>query len=107
MDGVEMPPMDMDGEMFDVQKFLHAVQNGLGLPQHDLLDEEMLEQQEMMDEELKEYGMDQEFEKQEDGDVDIDLNLVKSIMDGFEASNGQSGAMNNLLGLLNKSGETK
>lgn len=97
MDGAEIPG-SME-EVFDVSKFMNALQRGLDLPEEDVDDAQVLQQQNMMDEELRELR-DEDYEMDDEGQMDIDLTLVKSIMDSFEASNGSAGAMQNLLAQL-------
>ncbi len=92
MEGVDIQEDNDDKEeLFDVQKFLHAMQRGLGLPEAEIEDEEAASVQEMMDEELSGYGRDQDYGE------DLDLNLVEAIIKSHDASMGAAGPMSNLL----------
>lgn len=92
MDGAETGIFPTDeSDLFDVKKFMQA----LGMPEEEFQDEEMLDQQDLMDEELRSiHG------RSKDYGVDEDDNLVESILKGYEASGGAAGPMTNLLSQL-------
>jgi hypothetical protein len=95
MDGAEASEFGRDesAELFDVKKFMFA----LGMKEEDdWQDEEMMNEQDDMDEELREYGREGDY-----GD-DEDHNLVHSIIKGYEASGGAAGPMSNLLSQLKR-----
>jgi hypothetical protein len=91
MDGAEAGVGFRDDiDLFDVKKFMRA----LGMREEDFQDEHMLDQQDLMDEELRGYGRNKDY-----GD-DEDDNLVESILKGHEAAGGGPGPMSNLLSQL-------
>ncbi len=93
MDGAEADFESMNGgdrDLFDVKKFMLA----LGMREEEFQDEDMIDQQDLMDEELRNYGRDSDYGNDED------TNLVESIIKGYEAAGGDAGPMSNLLSQL-------
>lgn len=91
MDGAEAADLREGGDLFDVKKFMAA----LGMREEDFEDEEMLDQQDVMDEELRQA-------RAGDYDEDEDRNLMQSIVKGYDASGGSAGPMSNLISQLKK-----
>ena len=109
-DGAEVPSggaLDDEGEVFDGNAFWKALQRGLDLPEESVEDARVRQHQDEMDLELEQvrggdYGGDSDDES-----PDLDLNLVQSILSGFEAADGQPGPMHNLLSQLNTNNTAK
>ena len=101
LDGAEVPQA-MDDKLFEVKRFLDAMQDGLDVQLAQQVDEEQEVVDEEMERELQHFGMDNDFEKDDDGEVNVDLNLVKNIIEGMSASNGQPGPMKNLMEQLSE-----
>ena len=63
-------------------------------------DEEMQEYMRDIDEQLKATTLSETFKKDEEGEVDIDLNLVSNILESFSAESGLSGPASSVLASL-------
>ena len=63
-------------------------------------EEEMQEYMRDIDEQLKTTTLSDTFKKDEEGDVDIDLNLVSNILESFSAESGLSGPASSVLASL-------
>ena len=115
-EGAEVPDPDISFNVDDFMNCLRELKDTIdeGARQSDSEDtsslesssirteseEEMQEYMRDIDEQLRTTTLSDTFKKDEEGDVDIDLNLVSNILESFSAESGLSGPASSVLASL-------